>query len=370
MATKVHLRKRLLPSGKITLYLDFYPAIRNPRTMQMTRRDYLGIYLIKNPRTPQERQANATKLQQAEGIRSQREISIINEQYGFIDKAKQKLDFLIYFNSKVTGKHNRWESTYRHFQNYVKKQCTFADITLEFCEGFQDYLLTAPKLNSDKTTLAQNSASNYWATFCELLKMAHKEKYLLENIEQHLDNIALEETEIKFLIEDEIQALHNTPCKIPVLKKASLFSCDTGLRFSDIQRLKWDDIQKHPDGGDCVVLRQKKTKKPLLHPINSEALEICGKRTTGTVFVGLTKTMVTDPLTKWQQSAGITDPVTFHGFRHTFATRLISKGVPIYTVSKMLGHKSVKNTERYAKLLDSKKREASEKIKINIQKES
>jgi len=78
--------------------------------------------------------------------------------------------------------------------------------------------------------------------------------------------------------------------------------------------------------------------------------------------------MVADPLTKWQKSAGIKDPVTFHGFRHTFATRLISKGVPIYTVSKMLGHKTVKTTERYAKLLDSKKREASEKIKINIKK--
>ena len=61
-ATKVTLRKRELPSGKITLYLDFYPPIRNPRTMEMSRREYLGIYLAKNPRTPADRSINAEKL--------------------------------------------------------------------------------------------------------------------------------------------------------------------------------------------------------------------------------------------------------------------------------------------------------------------
>ena len=68
-AVKVTLRKREYPSGKIALYLDFYPAIRNPRTMQMTRREYLGIYLMKSPRTASDRKANAIKQKQAEAIR-------------------------------------------------------------------------------------------------------------------------------------------------------------------------------------------------------------------------------------------------------------------------------------------------------------
>ena len=67
-ATKVTLRKRELPSGKITLYLDFYPPVRNPRTMQMSRREYLGIYIAKSPRTPAERNINAEKLKQAEAL--------------------------------------------------------------------------------------------------------------------------------------------------------------------------------------------------------------------------------------------------------------------------------------------------------------
>ena len=61
-APKVTLRKRLLPSGKVTLYLDFYPAVRNPKTLKLSRREYLGIYLIKSHRTIQDREENAKKL--------------------------------------------------------------------------------------------------------------------------------------------------------------------------------------------------------------------------------------------------------------------------------------------------------------------
>lgn len=89
-ATKVTLRKREYPSGKISLYLDYYPAIRDPRTMKMTRREYLGIYILKNPRTTQDRKLNASKLKSAEAIRAQRELSLINEQYGFLDSTKCK----------------------------------------------------------------------------------------------------------------------------------------------------------------------------------------------------------------------------------------------------------------------------------------
>ncbi len=119
-ATKVTLRKRELPSGKITLYLDFYPPIRNPRTMEMSRREYLGIYLTKSPRTPEERNVNAEKTKQAEAIRAQRELSLINEQFGFIDKAKQKMDFLAYFKEKLPNQDQKWEKIYKHFDKFVQ----------------------------------------------------------------------------------------------------------------------------------------------------------------------------------------------------------------------------------------------------------
>lgn len=129
-ATKVTLRKRALPSGKITLYLDFYPPIRNPRTMQMSRREYLGIYIAKSPRTPAERNINAEKMKQAEAIRAQRELSIINEQFGFIDKTKQKMDFLAYFKDKLPDHNKKWGIVYGHFSKYVCGKCTFPILRL------------------------------------------------------------------------------------------------------------------------------------------------------------------------------------------------------------------------------------------------
>ncbi|MDL2296909.1 site-specific integrase [Bacteroidales bacterium OttesenSCG-928-B11] len=211
----------------------------------MSRREYLGIYIVKNPRTPIDRNINAEKLKQAEAIRAQREISLINEQYGFLDKAKQKMDFLAYFNDKLPHQDQKWEKIYKHFYKYVNGKCTFADITVELCEGFKNYLLNANHLNHEQKKLSQNSAAGYWSTFRGLLALALKEKYLTENINEHLDKIDTLDTRRQFLIAPEVQTLYNTPCKHLVLKAASLFSCLTGFRFSDILALKWENFTKN-----------------------------------------------------------------------------------------------------------------------------
>jgi len=365
-ATKVTLRKRELPSGKVTLYLDFYPPIRNPRTMEMSRREYLGIYLAKNPRTPTERNINAEKLKQAEAIRAQRELSLINEQFGFIDKTKQKMDFLAYFQDKLPNRDQKWEKVYLHFKKYVNGKCTFADVTVDLCNGFRTYLLDAKQLKREKHTLSQNSAAGYWSTFRGLLLLAFKEKFLTENINEHLDKIDTLDTRRQFLTINEVQALYNTPCKIPVLKAASLFSCLTGFRFSDILALKWENFETYPDGGHCIRLRTEKTEAEALNPISQEAYELCGEKSKGIVFKGFNKSMLQHVLPAWIEAAGITKHITFHCFRHTFATLLVSSGSEIYTVSKMLTHKNVSTTQIYTDLIDEKKRQAAEIIKIKI----
>ena len=364
-ATKVTLRKRELPSGKITLYLDFYPPIRNPRTMEMSRREYLGIYLTKNPRTPADRSINTEKMKQAEAIRAQRELSIINEKFGFIDKTKQKMDFLAYFKEKLPNKDQKWEKIYKHFSIFVNGKCTFADITVDLCNGFRSYLLNAKQLKRDNRLLAQNSAAGYWSSFRGLLALAFKEKYIFENVNEYLDKIETQDTRLEFLVAEEVQALYNTPCRVPVLKAASLFACLTGLRFSDILSLKWENFETYPDGGHCIRLRTEKTEAEALNPISQEAYEICGEKSTGLVFKGFKKTMLQHILPEWLQAAGITKHITFHCFRHTFATLLVSSGSEIYTVSKMLTHKNVATTQIYADLVDEKKRQAAEIIKIN-----
>lgn len=363
-STKVTLRKREYPSGKVSLYLDFYPAIKNPRTGEESRREYLGIYIMKSPRTAQERRINATKLKQAEAIRAQRELSLINEQYGFIDKSKAKMDAVEYFYSLMLTKGPKWLGAYDHFNKFVHGKCAFKDLNVELCNGFREYLLTAKRLNSKKLQISQNSASGYWSTFRAFLASAYKEGYLKENINDNLDKIELKETRREYLTMDELRRLYNTPCEFPVLREASLFSCLTGLRISDILALTWNDVRDFPDGGKCIRICTEKTDTEATIPISEEALALCGPPSTGIVFKGLTRNMVNTYLKPWLKQAGITKYITFHCFRHTYATQLIAGGADIYTVSKMLTHKNVSTTQIYADLIDKKKREAAEVIKI------
>ena len=107
-ATKVFLRQRKLNSGKITLYLDYYPPLRDPVTQDRVFRDYLGIYLVDNPKFAIEKEANKDKLRQANAIRSERELAIIRGQFDFLDKHKQKMDFLAYFRKKLESKDEKW----------------------------------------------------------------------------------------------------------------------------------------------------------------------------------------------------------------------------------------------------------------------
>ncbi|GEM_PF-985239 len=206
MATKVTLRKRELPSGKITLYLDFYPPIRNPRTGELSRREYLGIYLEKNPRTSTAKTANAAKMRQAEAVRAQREISIINDSYDFIDRSRRKADFLAWFESVLKDKDQKWLRVYEHFKFFVHGNCKFEDVTIELCNGFKEYLTTADQLGHPGKKLAQNSAASYWSTFRALLAIAYKEKYLFENINDSLEKIPTIENRREFLTLDEVQA--------------------------------------------------------------------------------------------------------------------------------------------------------------------
>ena len=106
--TKVTVRQRAIRNNRISLYLDYYPAVRNPETMQMSRREYLGIYIYAHPKNEMEREFNNDMLNKAEAIRCIRVQSLINEEFGFLDKTKQKADFLAYFKKMCRSKDHRF----------------------------------------------------------------------------------------------------------------------------------------------------------------------------------------------------------------------------------------------------------------------
>jgi len=362
--SKVTLRRRLIRNDMESLYLDYYPAIRNPETMEMSRREYLRIYIYQRPKNEVQREYNNEMLLKAEAIRSIRVQSLINEEYGFMDRHKLKGDFLAYFKDMAKKKDQKWMMIYTHFERFVNGKCTFGEVTVDLCRKFRTYLLGAKQLNRPKLKVSRNSAAGYYSTFRGLLKVAYRDKWLKENVNDFLEKIEVEDVRKEYLTLDEVKLLVATPCAIPVLKSASLFSCMTGLRISDILKLEWKDIVLGADNGYCMRLRTEKTETEATLPISFEALELCGERGKGKVFKGLQRSMTQQPLKNWLKQAGITKSITYHCFRHTYATLQIALGTDIYTVSKMLTHKNVSTTQIYADLVNSKKRESANRISL------
>ncbi|MCP9611734.1 site-specific integrase [Coprobacter sp. LH1063] len=364
MATKVKLRRKPITQGRATLFLDYYPPILDPETMKMIHKEYLGIYIFQEPQNEIQREYNADMLLKAEAIQAMRIQAVINEEFGFLDKRKQKGDFLAYFRSFLMKKDPKWKMVYAHFEKFTKGKCTFGEVNVDLCRKFREYLLNANQLKFSKKKLERNSAAGYYSTFRGLLKIAYRDKMIRENVNDFLEKIEYKDVKKEFLTAEELGRLAGAPCEIPVLKAASLFACLTGLRISDILKLDWKHIVPAQDGGYCMRLRTEKTETETTLPISDEALELCGERSTGKVFKGLERSMIQHPLQKWLKSAGIEKHITFHCFRHTFATLQIALGTDIFTVSKMLTHKNVSTTQIYAELVNEKKRESANRISL------
>ncbi len=216
-------------------------------------------------------------------------------------------------------------------------------------------------------TISQNTANTYFSIFKASLKQAFIDNYFNYDLSAKIDGIPKQEVERAYLTIEELNKLVETPCEgYPILKRAALFSALTGLRHSDIRKLKWKEIVG-TDESPKLTFTQKKTKRIEYMPISRQALQLCGERrgSEQNVFEDLPGISWTSrPLKVWIEKAGITKHITFHCFRHTFATLQIEANTDIYTVSKMLGHTNVKTTQIYAKVVDEKKTEAANAIKI------
>lgn len=221
--TTVTLRRRSISGGRESLFFDYYPAIRNPETMKMVRWEYIGIYIWEKPRNAIERDYNNEMLMKAEAIRSMRVQSIINEEFGFLDKHKRTADFLAYFKKHAMKKYTKFHMAYKHFEHYCKGHCTFGDLTVEFCRKYGEYLATsAHSLKLPDRKLSANSASAYFSTFRAELKTAYKEKMLRENLNDFLDSIEQTDTHKEYLTLNKVKILSSTPCRHDILRMAAL----------------------------------------------------------------------------------------------------------------------------------------------------
>ncbi len=364
METKVTIQRRPISKGRDTLILAYYPPLVDPLTYKSIKSESMGIYVYQEPKNKFERNYNKETLFRAELIRCKRFQDIIDDKYNYYDKTRATMDFLEYFRDKAKRKNQKWGATYNYFEEYTCGVCCYGDVTLKLCQDFREYLLNAKQIKNSKVKVKHNSAAGYYSTFIALMREAKRDRVISTSIADQLDRIPWEETKREFLTIEEVQHLSQTSCDIPVLKAASLFACLTGLRLNDIIDLEWSNILPRSNGGYSLRFQVGKNKSQSTLPLSDDAYELCGERGEGRVFKGFERSMAQYPLKNWLKEAGIERNVSFHCFRHTFATLQLTLGTDIYTVSQMLSHRYVTTTQIYAKIVDSKKIEAANRITL------
>lgn len=366
----IKLRQKQLAEGNVSLYLDIY--WKGERVY-----DFLNLFI--NPGlTPTDRNLNRNTWKLAEQIKAQRIIDLQSGKYN-IYEPKSELSFLEFFlkltkqrfNSK--GNYGNWDSMYKHLRAFSEnKDITFGEIDEAWLNQLKLWLSTQTHLKGKKK-LSQNSLYSYYNKVVAAVKIAFSEKLIHENPCERVKGVKPGETNREFLTAEELDKISQQPCDVPLLKTAFLFSCLTGLRWIDIAKMTWKEVCGSKTEGWYLRFQQQKTKGFEMLPITTEARQLLGKSSDPQekVFDGLLYSAYTSvTLSRWMMRAGIVKKITFHCARHTNACLLLSQGVDIYVISKMLGHKHLKTTELYAKVTNMKKTEAISKLpKLRINAE-
>jgi integrase len=366
-----HLSKENEKKGRVrktSLYLVCHYGPGQKREYE-----HLKLYLYDKPKTALERDHNKETLKLAEAIKAKRILDSQSTAHGFISNVKTKIGFLAFFKGLTdkkfdsTGNHGNWLSTYGHLYDFLKgKDIPIEQVDERFLESFKEYLLTCKtRKGKQLVKLHQNSILSYFCKVRAALKEAYQNRMIKENPVNRVKPVKAADTHREYLTFEELQLLASTPCEMEILKQAFLFSALTGLRFSDVKALRWENIKYSETDGWHLQFTQKKTKGAESLPVNEQAIKLLGDRgePDKQMFDALKYSAWNNlKLREWVMAAGIRKKITFHCARHSFATLQLSMNTDIYTVSKLLGHRHLKTTEIYAKVIDKKKIEAAKRI--------
>ncbi|WP_276133064.1 site-specific integrase [Polluticoccus soli] len=356
-------------TNKISLYLVYYYGPAEKREYE-----FLGLYLFEKAKTQLQKDHNKETIQLAESIRAKKVLAEQSSRYGFRSNALQKMSFLDFFKKQAEirregsdSNYERWMTVYRIMLKYTKgRDVTMEAANEEFLEGFKEFLQSdQAAIRQQGKKLGKNSIVAYFNIVKTALKEAFRAKILKENPSLRVKSLNGEETNRQYLNLEELKVLTKTPCDNPKLKKAFLFSALTGLRWSDVTSLVWGQIIFSETDGWAINYTQKKTKKAEILPVSENAIKFLGdrKEEDKLLFPNLVYSSHNNGLLQdWISRAGINKKITFHCARHSFATLQLSMDTDIYTVSKLLGHRHLRTTEIYAKVIDKKKIEAARRI--------
>lgn len=362
---QVTLREVPLKGGEFNrIILDVYHS-SNQRERKATK---LKVYA--KPTKPFHREHNAEVKKLAERLRAKTLLAMQEGYYGVKSNHKKYTDFVQYYQEltqkrEVSGKNfSHWHSTEKHLLGFVKQtKCrpSFHQITKEWLEKFLDYL---------QKNVGVNSSVSYFNILRHAIHEAKRDKLIFDDPLHNLKSPKNIESQREYLTEEELELLAKTDCKDELYKRVFLFGCLTGLRISDMIKLKWSEIRNSEALGYHIVYTQKKTQHNETLLINEQARQFLGEagKPDELVFRGLKYSDTHNRMLKhWALDAGVRKSVTFHIARHTYATLQLANGTDIYVLSKLLGHSKVGTTQIYGKIIDPTKRKAVDNLpRLNV----
>lgn len=348
----VTLRKRPLKGGGASLYLDY--SVNGIRY-----RENLNMYLVKE-KTKFDARRNEATLANAQTARAKKVIDLQEGRVRIHHRSDRDILLINYIREKREeylgmGKASH-ANTLDKIANWVgsyKPRTALTAVDKPWLLGWVRHMHSGG--------LSDSTIFLYFSNLNTIFNKAYRADLIEHNPISKLETNERPqqpETEREYLTLDELHLLSQTPCKRDAVKNAFLFSCFTGLRLSDIERLRWENIKPSSSGGWQVEERQMKTRKIVFVPLSENALGLLPERTASKDYVwqGLPGRMhIRRLILDWVKRAGIEKHITFHCARHTNATLLLTYGADIYTVMTLMGHTDVATTQIYAKIVDAKK---------------
>ena len=265
-------------------------------------------------------------------------------------------------NGYAYGTLERFKISLKHLQEFILWKYNITDIGINkidyaFVTEFEFYLRSVKKCNN-------NTAVKYVRNFRKIIKICLDNDWLDKNPCSRYEG-KMKEVERDFLTEEELSRIYNkrfSSERLTLVKDIFIFSCYTGLAYVDVRGLKKDHIGIGIDGQKWIFKNRQKTDTKSKIPVLPIAQEIIQKYSDhpkclneDSVLPILTNQKMNAYLKEIGDLCDISKEITFHMARHTFATSVtLTNGVPIETVSKMLGHKNIQTTQHYAKILDKK----------------
>ncbi|MCR8666249.1 site-specific integrase [Aestuariibaculum sp. M13] len=282
-------------------------------------------------------------------------------------------ELLMYHSNKI--KNTLTSGTIKNFritESYIKKflldkrgttDIYIKQLDYKFLCDFESFLAAYWPENHSRR-MSNNTVMKHIQRFRKIVTLAYNIEWLERDPFVRWKPV-YEKKEREFLSENELSNLETYPFMVERLERVRdlfVFSCYTGISYIDIMQLTEDNLVKGMDGGNWIVTNRQKTKTKVKVPLLFQAETLINKyvdhplaEKSGTLFPIMTNEKVNFYLKEVALACGIKKNLTFHMARHTFATTItLSNGVPIETVSKLLGHTKIATTQIYARVLEEK----------------